>query len=333
MATHFKTSPARMEQFKLLRTRFKLYLSSERGAPPTTVAGYSDDVERFIHFLELRHLDLGPQNIDRSLLQDYFQGQRDRGLALATLARRCCGLRHFFRWCVEGGWLKYDPTLGYRPFKVPRPLPKPLSEGEIGRLLLQAPSKGKRGQEEKLFLELLYGSGLRISEACNVCWGDLQIDPSEPPTVRVTGKGGKTRVVPLSRAFVADLKALRGAYQRKSKTLVLHGPRGGGLSTDTARGRLRRLARRAGVTGQVHPHRLRHSFATHLLDHGADIRVIQELLGHSQLGTTEAYTQVSSKRAAFVYAQAHPRDRMVVEEDPIPAPDPAPTAVPVPAAA
>jgi site-specific recombinase XerD len=310
MAAQFKTSPARMEQFKLLKTRFELYLSSERGASPRTVHGYKDDVGRFIKFLEGRHLDLGPQNIDRSLLQDYFQGLRDRGLAPATLARRCCGLRHFFRWCVEGGWLKHDPILGFRPFKVPRPLPKPLSEGEVGRLLNQTPTPGRRGREEQLLLELLYGSGLRISEACGLRWGALQIDPSTTPSVRVTGKGGRIRQVPLSRAFVTALRLGKGTWQRKSATLLFPGPSGRGLTTDTARMRLRRMAQRAGVTGQIHPHRLRHSFATHLLDHGADIRVIQELLGHQQLGTTEAYTQVSTARTAFVYAQAHPRDQL-----------------------
>jgi site-specific recombinase XerD len=303
----------RLQAFRQCVDRFQHYLSHERRASPLTSNGYSHDLRRFLDHLEARGQDLGPANVDRSLLQDYFiHRQQQQRLGIRSLARQACAIRHFFRWCVESGALRHDPTTGFKPYRPPRSLPRPFSEAEVSALLAAPNLKRSSGRRLRVAVELLYGSGLRISEACGVNWGDLDLARAHGPMVRVLGKGGRPRFAPLSRSFVELLPRLLGRRLRAAKTPLLTNQGRRRMRPDGLRLQIATLARKAGIQGQANPHRFRHAFATHLLDHGADIRVIQELLGHRQLGTTEIYTHISAQRAAQAYQQAHPRDKMTV---------------------
>jgi integrase/recombinase XerD len=311
-----QTLPPRLKRLSTFRQQaehFRHYLVHDRRSAKLTVLGYCSDLRRFLDHLEQGGQDLGPANVDRTILQEYFAFRQERQkLSLRSLARQAVALRHFFRWCVESGVLKHDPTQGFKPYRPPRSLPRPLSEEEVQQLLAAPDLATKSGRRSRLALELLYGSGLRVSEACNVNWGDLELERPSGAAVRVLGKGGRPRLAPLSRAFVDALPKMLGRRRRAPRTPLLQTRSGKRMTPDAFRNQLAGLAKTAGIPGPITPHRFRHSFATHLLDHGADIRVIQELLGHRQLGTTEIYTQVSTTKAGEVYKAAHPRDRMQV---------------------
>jgi len=227
----------------------------------------------------------------------------------ASRARRTSALKHFFRFLVENKRIAMDPISILRSAKLPKTLPRPLSEEELKRLL-EAPDPAKdAGLRDRTALEFIYGSGLRISELCGMTFGSLDLNNENGPCVRITGKGKKTRLVPLSRASIAALaEYLQRRGGGKPKDSIFLGERGNRLLPRILQRNLKGYLIKAQLDPDYTPHKLRHSFATHLLDHGADIRVIQELLGHESLATTQIYTKVSQSRAAESYRKAHPRD-------------------------
>lgn len=272
---------------------FFVYLTGERGLSANTVSAYRRDLAQW----EALSLPLTPDGIETGLAR-----LRQGGLGAASLARKKACLSTYSKWLVREGRLTENPVrqtdgAARRPMK----LPKTLSTSQVSALLVKPDRTTERGTRDAAFLELLYASGLRVSEAASLKIGDV-----ERGRVRVAGKGGRERIVPLgapARAALAELigeKKPRNAY-------VFRGRGGGPLSRQEAWRLVKIHALKAGLPSKLSPHWLRHSFATHLLSGGADIRAIQELLGHARVTTTQVYTQVSTDRLRAAYRAAHPR--------------------------
>ena len=246
---------------------------------------------------------LGPDELGHRELRHFAGVVSERGAAKSTVARKLAAIRTFYRQLVERGELSANPADLVSSPKKDQYLPRVLKPGEVSELLERIPASSPLDLRDRAMLELAYAAGLRAEELVNL---DLTgVDP-DGEQVRVDGKGGRTRVVPAGehawKALDRYLARGRPALAGDSAALFLS-KSGRRLSTSDVRRRLRLQARRAGIT----PHTLRHSFATHLLEGGADLRAIQELLGHASIGTTQTYTRVESRRLKTVYARSHPR--------------------------
>jgi site-specific recombinase XerD len=278
----------------------------------STLAVYRRDVGDLIDWCTRREL-FGPGQVTRTDLRRYLSFLTTRGLAAATVARKVAALRRYFGWAQRQGLITADPTLGLSAPSGPARLPRVLRADELTQIL-DEPSEHAAGDplfaaRDDAVLELLYGSGLRVSELC-----DLDVRQVDLPRRRLSvwGKGAKERAVPLNEPTAARLQTwLDGPREALLAALPPVGADGDALFHNRAGRRLtprdvrRVLDRRSPVP--THPHALRHTFATHLLDGGADLRVVQELLGHSDLATTQVYTHVSRERLRHVYESSHPR--------------------------
>lgn len=285
-------------------------LRSVRGTSAHTLAAYSGDLKEFGGFLKSIGID-DWEKAKVGQVREYAAHAMGRGLGPASLARKLSAIRAFFRHGCRVGWFKNNPALGVRgPNRSRgRPLPKALDEAEILRLVRGALAlpKGRYGARTLrvwALVELLYGSGLRAGEALSLNWDDVD---QVQGFVKVQGKGGKQRMVPFGRKAGEAL----AAYRRACGETAAGGPvflgRTGRLSQRQLTKDFAKLAKSPGLGKRVTAHMLRHSFATHMLDRGADLRVVQELLGHSRLATTEIYTRVTVRRLKNIYAKAHPR--------------------------
>ncbi|MDP6076258.1 MAG: tyrosine-type recombinase/integrase [Myxococcota bacterium] len=288
--------------------RFDLHLRAERNLSAHTRRAYGADVRQFAATLEpgARPDHVAPEDVRRFLTA--LHGRRNP----ATLARKLASIRAFFRFLVREGDSRFDPTAGMPLTRTPKRLPRPLAVDDCQTFIESIPvsSAAPADLRDRALLELLYGAGLRVGELVGLDVRDVDVHRGD---VRVLGKGGKERVVPLPGAARDALRAWLD-HRRSPGVLgeplfVSLRPSHRRLLDRDVRRVLRRRARRAGIAGAVHPHRLRHSYATHLLDMGADLREIQELLGHASLATTEKYTAVSAERLVEVYDRAHPRAR------------------------
>ncbi len=292
---------------------FECYLRAERGLSDHTRRAYLSDVGQLEAFLGPRSR---PAKVDAADVRA-FLAERHRRQAASTLGRKLASIRAFFRHLVREGGRAADPTVGIPAPRTPRSLPSPLAVDDCQVLLdanQSATDETPAGRRDQAMFELLYGAGIRVGELVALDVRDFDEHQGE---VRVWGKGGKERIVPVPEGARA---ALRRWLDSRRHPGVLGEPlfpslrsRKGEpprrLDARDVRRRLRRRALEAGVVDRVHPHRLRHSYATHLLDMGADLRAIQELLGHASLSTTQKYTAVSAERLVAVYDQAHPRAR------------------------
>jgi len=301
------TRTTRLQRFAGFVHTFQAHLRGDCGRSPMTVGTYEQVLKSFQVFLRSAGLDLAPQNIDRDLLMEFVQDCQRRQLMASTIALYCSALRVFFRWLHQEGLSTHDPGKGFRPVRARRGMPRPLSEGEVTEVIgiFGGPQRGM--PRVKALLELLYGSGLRMGEAWRARLGDLDRGDPARASLRVLGKGQRIRMVPVSRRFLSALDeylASRPRHRRPQDPIFLSQDRSP-VTLAQLRRQMRRHLAAAGFQG-FKPHRLRHSFATHLLDHGADIRAIQELLGHSTLMTTQIYTQVSRTRMSDVYNRCHP---------------------------
>jgi integrase/recombinase XerD len=284
--------------------RFLLLLAAQRS--PRTVDAYRRDLNAFAAF---RGAPLAETTTGD--LQQWIAQMRADGLAATTIARRSAALRTFFRQLVLLGVRPDNPAAELDLPKRPRTLPRALSPAETEQLIDAATGVGPRALRDRALVELLYGAGLRVSEAVGAAKSAVDLDAR---TVRVIGKGNKERLVPLGRPAVEAVRRYlalgRPHLDRRHRPDLFLNARGGALTRAGAFLILRRLAERAGLEpGRVHPHLLRHSFATHLLEGGADLRSVQEMLGHADLATTERYTHVSDRRRRDTYFQAHPHAR------------------------
>jgi len=283
---------------------FLALLAAQRA--PRTVEAYRRDLERLGAFL-----GHGVSTATSDELERYTAELRAEGLAAATVARRIAAARSFFRHLQLIGARGDNPAAEIELPRRTRKLPRTLSAGEAERLIEAAAGTTPRALRNRALVELLYGSGLRISEATGLERNGVDLDER---IVRVIGKGNKERVVPVGRQAVEALRRYlsrgRPYLDRRHRPELFLNARGGPLTRSGAFLILRDLAERAGLEpGRVHPHLLRHSFATHLLEGGADLRSVQEMLGHADLSTTELYTHVSDRRRRETYFAAHPHAR------------------------
>jgi integrase/recombinase XerD len=284
--------------------RFLLTLQARRS--PRTVDAYRRDLTAFACF---RGGPVADATVEE--LEGWLAGMRAAGLAASTIARRVSAVRAYFRHLILIGTKTANPAASVQLPRRPRTLPRALSPAETERLIDAAVGTTPRALRDRALVELLYGAGLRVSEATGLEKGSIGL---EERIVRVLGKGGKERLVPLGRPAAEAVRRYlalgRPHLDRRYRPELFLNARGGALTRAGVFLILRRLAERAGLEpGRVHPHLLRHSFATHLLEGGADLRSVQEMLGHADLGTTERYTHVSDRRRREVYFEAHPHAR------------------------
>ena len=295
------------------------WLDVERGRSPRTLASYRRDLVSYESFVSGRGSDGGIDGASPETVAAYMAALR-RTRSGATVARALSTLRGFHRFLVEEGEAPVDPTADIPGIAVADLLPKALTEEETGRLLGAVVGEGPAMLRDRALLELLYGSGARVSEVVGLNLGDVAeaIDDGGAPLIRVFGKGSKERVVPLGRlARAALVQWLSGEGRphlepkkwkiRTDADAVFLNQRGGRLTRVGAFGVVKKYANRVGLADQVSPHVLRHSCATHMLARGADIRVVQELLGHASVATTQRYTKVSPEHLRRAYESAHPR--------------------------
>jgi integrase/recombinase XerD len=287
-------------------------LAAERGAARLTLAAYRADLADLTGFLAARGLAL--DGADATALHDYLAAATDRHLAPRTLARRLSAMRQFYRFLVTEGARADDPTAGLDPPRLGRPLPKVLDEAEVTRLIAAAEAMpAGEGVRLRCLVELLYAAGLRVSELVGLPLAAAQRDPR---FLLVRGKGGKERLVPLSvparQALVLWLEA-RGRFLPQGKPSRWLFP-SRGSSGHLTRQRCGQLLKDLAVAAEIDParlspHVLRHAFASHLLDHGADLRSVQQMLGHADIATTQIYTHVQSARLRRLVESAHPLAR------------------------
>lgn len=299
-------------------TLYLSHLTVERGLASNSLAAYRRDLRRYQGFCLGRGVT-DPAEVDDLLLADFLvslrSGNDDHKPLAASSAGRCIvAVRGFHKFAALEGLSTVDPAKEIRPPTMSSRLPKAISVSEVEAILEAASAlEGPRGLRDRALLELLYGTGARISEVIGLAVDDVDVDSA---SVRLLGKGGKQRVVPVGRMALAALDAylVRGrpalaASGRSGGALFLNA-RGGQLTRQSAWVLLSEAVERSGIGIEVSPHTMRHSFATHLLDGGADVRVVQELLGHASVTTTQIYTLVTVEKLREVYALAHPRARL-----------------------
>lgn len=285
------------------------YLDVERGYSPATLAAYGRDVEQFQEYLQSKGLTLDdPAAVTRVHVRGFMADLHRRRTAKSSVARKLSSLRALFKYLAKNGLVSSNPVAGVRNPKQESRHPKALNVDQALALMEAGVPDGPRGLRDLALAEVLYGSGLRISEALDLGLDDVDLNSS---VVRVMGKGSKERVAPLSDAGRERLRrymAERGEFTSSVTEMALFlGDRGARLQRRQANRILEKLARVAGLPEHVHPHMLRHSFATHLLESGADLRSVQELLGHERLTTTQRYTHLTLDKLMRVYDKAHPK--------------------------
>lgn len=294
---------------------FLAWMLVERGRSPRTIEAYTRDLRGYVTWLDQNTLTVaGAAEADLIRWVNELQAS---GKAASTVARAVAAVRSFHRFAAAEKLLATDPTAGVEVPRVPMGLPKALTEAEVGELIDSVVGDTPADRRDRSMLEMLYGSGVRISELVGLSLVDIDL---EARIMRVMGKGSKERVVPIgSMAFEALVEWFspggRGEMEpaswadRDAAEAVYLNRRGGRLSRQGAWGVVKKYGAQVGLGARLSPHVLRHSCATHMLDHGADIRTVQELLGHASITTTQIYTKVSQERLFQVHRQAHPRNQ------------------------
>jgi integrase/recombinase XerD len=282
------------------------HLSVERGLSGASVAAYRSDLEAFGRFLASR--GLAASKTSRADLGRYLAHLRSRGLSSRSTARALSAVRGFYGFAAAHLGFEQDPTADLASPKAGLTLPRALSEREVEALLEAPDASGPLGLRDRAMLELLYASGLRVSEIVGL---PKDAPDLEAGILRVRGKGGKERLVPFGKSaarwLARYLDAARPALDAKRSPSLFLTARGGAMTRQRLWQLIDGYGRAAGIRSRLTPHRLRHSFATHLLEHGADLRALQMMLGHADIATTQVYTQVSRGRLRRVYDRYHPR--------------------------
>jgi integrase/recombinase XerD len=288
------------------------WLATERGRSLNTLAAYRRDLRAYTRWLGEHGSSLAA--VDEATIAAYLHALRGEGRAASSVARALVSVRSLHRFLADEGGATVDPSADVERPRVPQGLPKALSEGEVAMLIAAVTGDAPLERRDRAILEVLYGTGLRISELVGLSLGDVDLDAA---LLRAFGKGSKERVVPVGRLAVDAMRRWieggrpavepdRWARRGDAEAMFLNA-RGGRLSRQGAWGVVRRYGDVVGLGARLSPHVLRHSCATHMLDHGADIRAVQELLGHASISTTQVYTLVSTERLWAVYRSAHPR--------------------------
>ncbi len=286
---------------------FLNFIRVEKGLAANSIASYARDLRGFLE--HLRHEKIHLQETAREDIRNFLAALYGRGLSARSVARHLVSLRNFFRFLVKEGQLEGDPTAEVDAPQIGHSLPKYLSAEEVEKLLIQPDASTPQGSRDKAMLELLYATGMRVSELVDLRWEDFEPDLG---IVRCRGKGSKVRLIPVGKSALRAVEAyVRNARQKLAKgrevPYLFLNPRGGRLSRVGFWMLIRRYGRVAGIASPLAPHVVRHSFATHLLERGADLRSIQLMLGHSDISTTQIYTHVLKERLKQVYQSHHPR--------------------------
>ena len=291
--------------------KFIIYLIAEKNASLYTIKNYRHEIRQFLDFLKEQGIDSW-DSVDRYVLRRYLAWLQAEGYVKASIARRISELRSFCRYLVREDILDTNPIRVISSPKIPKRLPNYLAPHEVEALLAAPDATVPQGQRDQAILEVLYASGLRVSELVSLNLSNLDLRHGE---LRVWGKGGKERLALLGQPackaltrYIQDGRSKLIKENRATNALFLN-RLGSRLSTRSVSNVLDKYANLAGLERRVTPHVMRHTFATHLLDGGADLRAVQELLGHASLSTTQIYTHVSQARAKEVYRKAHPRVR------------------------
>jgi integrase/recombinase XerC len=308
-----------LEEVSLRRLidRFLEHLEEERGYSPHTLRAYRGDLQSFLSFLAVEFLAreedrVRPQEVDPLAVRSYLAHLSRSGISRRSQARRLSAVRSLFRFACREGLMTKNPAAAVPSPRQTHSLPRHLRPGEVETLLEAADGDAPLERRDLAILELLYASGLRISELARLDWQDIDL---ESRTLRVMGKGGKERLVPFGRPAAEALRRWLAAWgEVRAASFELHDPvflnyRGNRLGVRSIRRIVDHYVEKAALAAGIHPHTLRHTFATHLLEGGADLRTIQELLGHSSLSTTQSYTHLDIERLLQVYRSAHPRAR------------------------
>jgi len=280
----------------------------EAGLSPHSLAAYRADLTAFAKFLVARIPPLELIQANDQSLRDYL-GLRSSEVSARTIARSLSSYRRFYRWLLREGRIEQDPSAQIKSPKVQPKLPHSLSETEIEHLLDAPDSRTAYGVRDKAMLELMYASGLRVSELISIELGQIDIRMG---VVKILGKGNKERLVPVGEQAIESLieymqTARHELIRQTTSSYLFLSSRGSAMSRQAFWQIIKRYALKAGIHANVSPHDLRHAFATHLLNHGADLRVLQMLLGHSDLSTTQIYTHVATARLQEIHRLHHPR--------------------------
>jgi integrase/recombinase XerD len=304
-----RTPGSRVNALETELEEFLAHLSLERGLSPHTVDAYRRDLAAFAH--QLGHRSAGLLGARRQDVLDHLQALAESGMAARSRARHLAALRAFYRFLISEGRLSVNPTEDLDSPRPMRRLPSALSGTEVEALLEAPDTNVLRGLRDRAILETLYSTGMRVSEILHLHRQDLNLSMGY---LRCTGKGSKERVVPLGSQAVHWLRRYLEESRSAGKggdasTLLFAGRRGRPLSRQAVWKAIRAYGRRAGIRTRLHPHRVRHSFATHLLERGADLRAVQQMLGHADISTTQIYTHVNRERLRRLYDEHHPRAR------------------------
>lgn len=301
--------------------KFKTHLTAEKGLAELTVRNYKTDLQPLFEYMQTQDID-DLRSLDRYRVRGYLAWLVELGYVKASIVRKLSALRTFIRWLIRIGVIERDPMPSRGTMKGEGRLPRFLSQSEAGRLVSAPDASDDLGARDRALLELIYAAGLRVSEVRDLNIEDIHFDTKE---LRVRGKGSKQRIVLIGsdahQALVRYLRDVRPILaSRESGSAVFLNRSGGRLSQRSIQKKIRKYSMATALRTDVHTHTLRHSFATHLLEGGADLRVVQELLGHASPATTQIYTHVTQTQARQAYLASHPRaagSAQTGEDDPI----------------
>ncbi len=274
---------------------FLVYLGSEKGLSPRTLEAYGTDLGGLNGFLK------GQVPTSDAIIQ-YFEHLKNRGIASSSLCRALVAIKVFFRFLKREKMIEHNPALFLESPKMWQLIPEVMTEEEVTRFLGAPGRDDFAGARDRALFYLMYASGLRVSEVCQLNVGDVSDD-----FVRVKGKGGKERIVPVATAAIRELDHFLVNFRAEGDGAIFVTARGNRMSRISVWERVKFYAKKAGIAKSISPHTLRHSFATHLLENGADLRVIQELLGHANIATTDRYTHISHKHLHDAFEKFHPK--------------------------
>ena len=285
------------------------YSQVERGLSNNTITAYRQDLTSFISFLQQENFTSWPtQALD---VDAFLAEQRDQNKATSSISRLITSLRKFYQWLVRQNIQKLNPMLEIDSPKKRHTLPVALTINEVNKLLQQPDTKKKLGLRDRALLETLYATGIRVSELINLKFTDLH---EELKLVKIFGKGSKERLIPISAVALSWIDSYKEKVRDplilkigRNNDFIFLNSRGGSLTRQAVWQIIKHYCKLAGIQKNVTPHTLRHTFATHLLENGADLRVVQEILGHSDISTTQIYTNLSQKHILQVYEKTHPR--------------------------
>lgn len=294
---------------KALIEEFINYLSVERGLAKNTLMAYRQDLEAYAGYLEKQHGLKTPDGIKRELITSYMQGQKKSGLSPRSIARSLAAIRMFHRFLVRENFSQEDPVDLVDTPKAWRRVPDVMSQAEIDAMIRAADGRDWQSIRDRAVLELFYASGLRVSELVDLRVDSVNFDVG---FVRCVGKGSKERLIPVGKTaldvLARYLKGARGRVLKGRQVDAFFISRlGKKISRQSIWKVIKFYARKAGIKKAIKPHTLRHTFATHLLEHGADLRSVQEMLGHSDISTTQIYTHVDRDRLRTIHKKFHPR--------------------------